>query len=66
MKACWYKYHTEDSDVVQNVVIMNTNSCDQFTVMGSIEKFTFICRLYMQKDRVDFLCSPTIFCTKSA
>ena len=40
--------------MVQNVVIMNTNSCDQFTVMGSIEKLTFIRCLYTQKDRLDF------------
>ena len=40
--------------MIQNVVIMNTNSCDQFTVMVSIEKFTFIRRLYTQKDRLDF------------
>ena len=34
--------------------MMNTNLCDQFTVMVSIENLTFIRRLYMQKDRVDF------------
>ena len=34
--------------------MMNTNLCDQFTVMVSIENLTFIRRLYMQTDRVDF------------
>ena len=34
--------------------MMNTNLCDQLTVMVSIENLTFIRRLYMQKDRVDF------------